>query len=112
LVSPLCLGLIFALGVYNLTQTEHKYAGVVPYPEWATYVGYGLILISAVQIPIWAALVFLYYVVRGRPGGAVRPTPQWGPGDKAVRRAILDEQSGIARAQAGKYAYDNYNYHM
>ena len=37
---------------------------------------------------------------------------------QAVRRAILDEQSGIARASApaSKYAYDNdamnYNYHM
>ena len=56
----------------------------------------------------------LYYLIKGRPADVVRPTSEWGPGDKAVRRAILDEQSGIARA--GKYAYDNeamaYNYRM
>ena len=45
----------------------------------------------------------------------ILPTPAWGPGDKDVRRAILDEQGGIART--GKYAYDNAgmpysNYHM
>ena len=44
----------------------------------------------------------------------IKPTPEWGPGDKAVRRAILDEQQGIARSN--KYSYDNegmnYNYHM
>jgi hypothetical protein len=44
----------------------------------------------------------------------IKPTSKWGPGDKAVRRAILDEQQGITRNH--KFSYDNegmpYNYHM
>jgi hypothetical protein len=35
----------------------------------------------------------------------VKPTPEWGPGDKEVRRAILDEMGGISRE--GQYSYDN-----
>ena len=72
------------------------------------------------QIPLWAVLVVLYYSARRRPTQAVKPTPQWGPGDRAVRRAIMNEQAGIVGGRsagaAGKYAYDNdamnYNYHM
>lgn len=56
----------------------------------------------------------IYYLAKGRFSQVVKPTPEWGPGDKAVRRAILDEQGGIHRR--GRYSYDNdamsYNYHM
>ncbi len=55
-------------------------------------------------------------MIRSRPSQAVKPTPEWGPGDKAVRRALLDQQSGISRPGANKYAYDNegmsYSYRM
>ncbi len=56
----------------------------------------------------------LYYLIRGRPLQVVKPTASWGPGDKAVKRAIQDEQNGIARTS--KYSYDNeampYQYRM
>jgi len=112
LISPVFLLVIFLVGV--ITWEEHMYSGVVPYPEWATWIGWGLVGISAVQIPLWAVLMTLYYLIKGRPSQVIKPTPEWGPGDKAVRRAILDEQQGIARSN--KYSYDNeglnYNYHM
>ena len=132
LISPVFLLVIFLVGV--ITWEEHMYSVVVPYPEWATWIGWGLVGISAVQIPLWAVLMTLYYLIKGRPSQVVlftntpyhqyccdlslyqviKPTPEWGPGDKAVRRAILDEQQGIARSN--KYSYDNegmnYNYHM
>ena len=113
IIAPVFLLIIFLIGV--ITWGEHKYNGVVPYPEWATAIGWGLVGISAIQIPLWAIIMSLYYLFKGRPGQVVRPTSEWGPGDKAVRRAILDEQSGIARTS--KYSYDNegmpyQNYHM
>ena len=47
-ISPVFLLVIFLLAIYN--WTEHKYANVIPYPEWAHYVGWGLVGISAVQV--------------------------------------------------------------
>ncbi len=86
-ISPLFLLAIFLLAIF--TWTEHKYSGKVPYPEWAHYVGYGLVGISAVQIPLWAVLTVLYYLIRRRPSQAVKPTPKWGPGDKVRRMQDL-----------------------
>ena len=109
-IAPVFLCIIFIIGIAS--WGEHKYAGVVPYPDWATGIGWGLVAISAVQIPLWAVIMTLYYLVKGRVSDVVKPTSKWGPGDKAVRRAILDEQAGIARTN--KYSYDNeaMGYHM
>ena len=49
--------------------------------------------------------VFLHFVIFVYKLQVVKPTSKWGPGDKAVRRQILDEMGGIPRV--GKYAYDN-----
>ena len=78
---------------------------VVPYPEWAHIVGWVLVGISAVQIPLWAILMTIYHTAKGRISQVIKPTHKWGPGDPAVRREILDQQSGIQRN--GKHAYDN-----
>ena len=61
--------------------------------------------LSAVQIPLWAILMTIYYAIKGRISQVVKPTPEWGPGDKQVRQQILDEMGGLPRV--GAYAYDN-----
>ena len=78
---------------------------MVPYPDWAHAVGWTLVAISAVQVPLWAILMTLYYAIKGRIKDVVKPTSKWGPGDKAVRRQLLDEMGGIPRV--GPYTYDN-----
>lgn len=109
-IAPVFLCVIFIIGIAS--WGEHKYAQVIPYPEWATAIGWALVAVSAVQIPLWAVLMTLYYLFKGRVSDVIKPTSRWGPGDKAVRRAILDEQAGIARTN--KYSYDNeaMGYHM
>lgn len=97
--------LLFILVASVSDWEEHKYAGVVPYPDWAHAVGWTLMALSAVQIPVWAILMTVYYAFKGRISQVVKPTAKWGPGDKEVRRQILDEMNGIART--GKYSYDN-----
>ena len=67
--------------------------------------GWALVALSAVQIPLWAVLMTIYYAIKGRISQVVKPTPQWGPGDKQVRQQLLDEMGGIPRV--GNYAYDN-----
>jgi len=103
-ISPIFLTIIFVASV--ATWKEPKYNGKVTYPDWAHYVGWGLVGISAVQIPLWAIIQTFYYLVKGRVGQVVKPTRKWGPGDPQVRRAILDEQSGISRN--GRHTYDNH----
>ena len=78
---------------------------MVPYPEWAHAIGWTLVGISAVQIPLWAIIMTFYYMIKGRITQVVKPTSKWGPGDKEIRKQILDEMGGIPRV--GKYAYDN-----
>ena len=65
IISPVFLLVIFLVGV--ISWEEHKYSGIVPYPEWATWIGWGLVGISAVQIPLWAVLMTIYYLIKGRP---------------------------------------------
>jgi len=103
LISPIFLMVIFLAAV--ITWKEHKYSKVISYPEWAHYVGWALVGVSAIQVPLWALIQTLYYAVKGRVSQVVKPTRKWGPGDPQVRRAILDEQSGISRN--GRHTYDN-----
>ncbi|CAB4058859.1 unnamed protein product [Lepeophtheirus salmonis] len=83
-----------------------KYDGDIPYPPWAQWVYWALVIIPAVQIPLWALITSIYYLFKRKLHRVIKPTPQWGPGDKDVRRAIIDQQNGIVRARA-RYAYDN-----
>eukprot|EP00095_Tigriopus_kingsejongensis_P003208 maker-scaffold50_size457468-snap-gene-1.20 protein:Tk03208 transcript:maker-scaffold50_size457468-snap-gene-1.20-mRNA-1 annotation:"GABA transporter " len=112
-ISPIFLISIFLVGV--ITWDGHTYSEVIPYPDWATNIGWALVYLSAIQIPLWAVITTISYAIQGKIGKVIQPTAEWGPGDKDVRRAILDEQNGIARS--GKYSYDNTamsynNYHM
>ena len=47
-VAPLFLLAIFLVAIF--TWEEHKYASVVPYPEWAHIVGWVLVGLSAIQV--------------------------------------------------------------
>ena len=92
-----------------------RYNGVIPYPPWAHTVGWVLVGLSAIQVPLWAILTTLYYAAKGKVQKVIRPTLVWGPGDKQVRQQILDEIGGIPRV--GPYAYENQGmayeaYHM
>jgi len=102
-ISPLFLLVIFISSI--VSWTDPKYNKVVPYPDWAHAVGWAIVGLSAVQIPLWAILMTIYYAIKGRISQVIKPTSAWGPGDKQVRQQILDEMGGIPRV--GPYAYDN-----
>merc|ERR1711963_881619 len=103
IVAPLFLLKILIASV--ATWKSPKYNGVITYPDWAHTLGWVLVALSAVQVPLWAILTTIYYAAKGRIQQAIRPTRQWGPGDKQVRQQILEERAGIPRV--GPYAYDN-----
>jgi len=102
-VSPLFLLVILIASL--ATWSSPKYNNVITYPDWAHTVGWVLVAASAIQVPLWAILTTIYYAVKGRIQQVVRPTRQWGPGDKQVRQQILAETAGIPRV--GPYAYEN-----
>jgi solute carrier family 6 amino acid transporter-like protein 5/7/9/14 len=113
LISPIVLVVIFIIAVVG--WEDPMYSQVIPYPFWAHIVGWVLVGISAIQIPFWAIVMTIYHAAKGRMSQVIKPTHKWGPGDPAVRREILDQQSGIQRN--GKHAYDNQamgydGYHM
>lgn len=103
IVAPLFLLIILIASV--ATWKSPKYNGVITYPDWAHTLGWVLVALSAIQVPLWAILTTIYYAAKGRIQQAIRPTRQWGPGDKQVRQQILEERAGIPRV--GPYAYDN-----
>ena len=41
------------------------------------------------QIPLWAALVSLFYLCKGKVTKVAKPTLQWGPGDPVVGETTL-----------------------
>jgi solute carrier family 6 amino acid transporter-like protein 5/7/9/14 len=87
-----------------------SYNQTVPYPEWAHWLGWVLVGISAVQVPLWAVLMSLVYLCKRKLTSVVKPTRQWGPGDPQVRRAIYEEQHNIAPARKhNNYSSSSYN---
>ena len=65
-ISPIFLIVIFLAAV--CTWEAPKYSGVITYPEWAHIVGWVLVGISAIQIPLWALIQTMYYLCKGRVG--------------------------------------------
>ena len=57
-VCPIVLILLFIIGL--VTWGEHKYSGVIPYPEWATGVGWALVALSAFQVMFLGAKSFSF----------------------------------------------------
>jgi len=105
-LCPVILSVIFGMALYY--WTEPTYGGSIPYPDWAHYVGWGLVGLSAVQVPLWAALMALVYCCKRKPTKVASPTKLWGPGDSQVRNAIFEEQNGIAPRKAMYGGYDNH----
>ena len=90
-VSPAFLIAIFLLSIF--TWTEFKYAGVIPYPDWAHDIGKLLILLSAIQVPLWAFLTMITYKIRGeKVSHVLKPNSRWGPGDEFTKMTTSDER--------------------
>merc|ERR1712012_115103 len=104
IVCPAFLLVIFCFSINGKIQEPPTYSGV-PYPDWGYAVGWTLVGLSAVQIPLWAILMTIYYACKGKLKDVVRPASSWGPGDKEVRNRLLEEMGGIT--QVPRYAYDN-----
>ena len=85
----------------------YRYNGDIEYPDWGHAIGWTLMGLSAVQIPLWAILMTVYYLFKDyrKISQVIKPTSRWGPGDKAVRKQILDEMGGLP--SVGRYSYDN-----
>ena len=88
-IAPAVLITIFLLSIF--TWHEFKYAGVIPYPDWAHNIGIFLILLSALQVPIWAILTMIVYKIRGeKVSNVLKPNQYWGPGDEFTRMTTTD----------------------
>ncbi|XP_054717827.1 sodium- and chloride-dependent glycine transporter 2-like [Uloborus diversus] len=83
-ISPVVLWVVL---IYSFFTHEVITYGNVPYPMWAEYVGWALIMVSVLQIPIWAA-VELYRRKSWR--AACQPHRDWGPSNSEMR--LLYEQ--------------------
>jgi len=92
----------------------------IKYPDWIHGVGYFLILIVAAQIPIWAIIMTLYYLCAPSKNirDVVRPTPEWGPGNKQAFKMYQAHKAATGRQKGGhmngyenpSMAYPYYNY--
>jgi len=102
---PILLILIQSVSLANWEQPD--YADKIKYPDWIHGIGYFLILIAAAQIPIWALFMTLYYLCAPskRVSDVVRPTPEWGPGDKQARK--MYQANKAARQKGHLHGYEN-----
>jgi hypothetical protein len=73
------LSAIFGISLYFWKEPDYG-NGLLFYPKWAHGIGWFLTLVVALQVPVGALIVVLYYSVKKRPMDAFRPTPDWGPG--------------------------------
>ena len=90
-LAPAFLITIFLLSIF--TWKDFKFAGVVPYPDWAHTVGKLLILLSALQVPLWATLTMIVYKIRGeKVSNVLKPNKHWGPGDKYTAMTTSDKR--------------------
>jgi len=104
-LCPLILLIIFVMALFFWEWPT--YSGVIPYPAWAHYIGMGLMGLSAVQVPLWAAIMSMVYCCKRKVTKVASPTKLWGPGDSQVRKAIFEEQNGIAPRKPAYGGYDN-----
>ncbi|KAG8196554.1 hypothetical protein JTE90_003568 [Oedothorax gibbosus] len=79
-ISPIVLWFVL---IYSLfTHTIIKYGGV-DYPMWAERVGWCLVMVTVLQIPIWAVVQLVRYGKNWRM--LFRPDPDWGPSNIETR---------------------------
>ena len=69
--------------------------------------GWMLVGLSAIQVPLWAITNTLYYLAKGKVQQVIKPERRWGPGDKEVRQQILEEMTHGQIPRVGAYAYEN-----
>ncbi len=107
-LDPILLSIVLgiSLSAFNAPSTQDS-VGKVDYPLWIHGVGIFLILIVVAQIPFWAIVNTIYYLVSPskRIADVVRPTEEWGPGDRHARKEYLALRSRHARPIHG---YENH----
>ncbi|OQR78625.1 sodium- and chloride-dependent glycine transporter 2-like [Tropilaelaps mercedesae] len=75
--SPLILSFLFIYGL--ATNEKLLYGDKIPYPDWATGVGWGLALLSMLQVPIYFS--YALYTNRQNMARIFQPTADWGPAE-------------------------------
>ena len=104
---PIFLALVVGASLWDF---EDPYAensqGKIFYPDWVRAIGIFLILVVVAQIPVWMVITTLYYLCAPskRIRDVARPTPEWGPGDRAARKEYITRR---ARASRPIHGYDN-----
>jgi len=115
-ITPLILTAIFVITCILWEKPVSKeFSGEVHYPDWVHGVGWFLILIVALQIPVIGFIMVIYYASKRNLKQVVQPTQEWGPGDKLAKQDWISYQYKKAtRCKQHPYGYDNYamNYSM
>ncbi|GIY38113.1 sodium- and chloride-dependent glycine transporter 2 [Caerostris darwini] len=99
-ISPLVLWfvLIYSLCTTSVIQYDKK-----DYPLWADRVGWILVMVSVLQVPIWIVIQLIKY--RKNLRAVLRPHPDWGPSDAETRRLyylhISENSSEEANSNGG-----------
>ena len=106
-IIPLLLAIILVL---SLITFEPPSFGEIQYPSWVHAIGYFLVVLAAAQFPIWAFFTILYYMChpakrvsflyfifspnfpRPQLMDVMRPTADWGPGDRTQRKLWQERQ--------------------
>jgi len=82
---PILLIIIFGISISFWKQPTYG-DGAVLYPDWAHGVGWFLIVLAAIQIPLVATIVIIYHARKGNAMDAFKPTDKWGPQDPELRK--------------------------
>ncbi|GBM53992.1 Sodium- and chloride-dependent glycine transporter 2 [Araneus ventricosus] len=106
-VSPVVLWFVL---IYSLcTHSPVKY-GENEYPLWAERLGWFLVMVSVVQIPIWAVVQLIRY--RKDMKLVLKPHPDWGPSDPETRRLYYEHISTNSASETNPNVEGNVNLGM
>jgi len=75
-VSPVALVTVFIAGCASWTKPSY---GTVAYPDWAHLIGWLLMLVSVIQIPIWFIIMTVVSIIEGKCSSwpTYRPAKSW-----------------------------------
>jgi len=101
-IIPILLIIILVLSLITFDPPSF---GEIQYPSWVHGIGYFLVVLAAAQFPIWAFFSILYYMCHPakRLIDVMRPTVDWGPGDRTQRKLWQEKQRQKQMIQG----YDN-----
>ena len=105
---PILLTVILGLSLSQFSPPSNSDTdGKLYFPDWIHGVGIFLILVVVAQIPFWALVTTIYYLVSPskRISDVARPTAEWGPGDRHARKEYLTLKSRLTRPIHG---YENH----